>query len=63
MEFGPPTTVGELRSAQPGPKRRYEDRLYNSTPMQIYEPCNEILDRHKKAEKNRKKEQERKEKQ
>ena len=54
VEFGPVTTVGELRNAQPGPKKRYEDRLENPTPEQVHQHCIEILDQHKKDVNSRK---------
>ena len=54
MEFGPPTTVGELRAAEPGPRRRYEDKLYNPTPAEITKRCDDIMKQHMKAERDRK---------
>lgn len=63
MEFGPVTTVGELRNAQPGPKKRYEDRLVNPTPEQVHQRCIDILEQHKKDGKSRKQAEKKKQKQ
>ena len=54
VEFGPATTLGEMRAAEPGPKRRYDDKLYNPTPKEVHQRCEEIIKQHKKSEKERK---------
>lgn len=48
VEFGPVTTLGELRAMKPGdPPIKYDERLYEPTPKEVYERCIAIMDRNK----------------